>query len=49
MKEYLFKEWKYNNIPKRYHLFDEWFSNLTENQKLYYAAYSVGKKSPYTN
>ena len=29
--------------------FDTWIENLTENQILYYNAYSKGKKSPYAN
>ena len=32
-----------------YKYFDTWIENLTENQILYYIAYSKGKKSPYAN
>ena len=47
MKEYLQKEWRYNVAPKYQHLFEQWFQNLTEQQKLYFQAYSLGKKSPF--
>ena len=47
IKEYLWGEFKFNNMPKYYHYFDEWFNNLTENQLLYYNAYSNGFKTPY--
>lgn len=47
MKEYLYKEWKYNNLTKYYHLFDSWFESLTKTQLMYYKAYSEGKKSPF--
>ncbi len=47
MKEYLQKEWRYNVAPKYQHLFDQWFQNLTEQQKLYFQAYSLGQKSPF--
>lgn len=47
MKEYLYNEWRLNNNLKYLHLFDEWFSNLTDIQKLYFTAYSEGKKTPY--
>ena len=44
------KEWcKENfyrcNIPKYRKYFDEWWHNLTLPQKLYYYAYSKGKKT----
>ena len=48
MKEYLYKEWISNNHIKYIHLFEEWFNNLTETQKLYYSSYSSGNKSPFT-
>lgn len=47
MKEYLQKEWRYNVAPKYQHLFVQWFQNLTEQQKLYFQAYSLGQKSPF--
>lgn len=49
LKEYLWNEWKYNTLPKYYHLFEEWFKNLTDNQILYYTAYAKGLKTPYLN
>ena len=47
MKEYLYNEWRMNNHPRYLHLFEEWYKNLTDNQKLYYRAYAEGKKSPF--
>ncbi len=47
LKDYLWNEFRYNVHPKYYKYFEEWFSNLTENQILYYTAYSQSKKSPY--
>ena len=47
MKEYLYNEWRLCNNSKYLHLFDEWYKNLTENQMLYYKAYSEGKKTPF--
>lgn len=32
LKEYLKKEWKYNNHNKYQKYFDEWVKNLTNNQ-----------------
>ena len=49
VKQYLWAEFKFNNLPKYYKYFDTWIENLTENQILYYNAYSKGKKSPYAN
>ena len=49
VKQYLWAEFKFNNLPKYYKYFDTWIENLTENQILYYVAYSKGKKSPYAN
>ena len=49
VKQYLWTEFKFNNLPKYYKYFDNWLENLTENQILYYTAYSKGKKSPYAN
>lgn len=49
VKQYLWTEFKFNNLPKYYKYFDTWIENLTENQILYYIAYSKGKKSPYAN
>ena len=44
VKQYLWTEFKFNNHPKYYKYFDTWIENLTENQILYYNAYSKGKK-----
>ena len=49
LRQYLWTEFKFNNLPKYYKYFDTWIENLTENQILYYNAYSKGKKSPYAN
>lgn len=49
VKQYLWVEFKFKNLPKYYKYFDTWIENLTENQILYYIAYSKGKKSPYVN
>ena len=37
----------FNNLKKYYKYFEEWFDNLTENQLLYYKAYSKGLKTPF--
>ena len=47
LKEYLWNEFKLNNIPKYYKYFDEWFNNLTYTQLLYYNCYSKNLKSPF--
>ena len=47
MKEYLWKEFRYNVHSKYYKFFEEWYNNLTDNQIIYYTAYSMGLKSPY--
>ena len=49
VKQYLWNEFKFNNLPKYYKYFDTWIENLTENKILYYNAYRKGKKSPYAN
>jgi hypothetical protein len=36
LKTYLMQEWLKNNSPKYYNYFDEWYCNLTDNQKLYF-------------
>lgn len=36
VKQYLWTEFKFNNLPKYYKYFDAWIENLTENQILYY-------------
>ena len=45
VKKYLWEEFRRNNIPKFYKYFDEWVENLTEDQILFYGAYSEGKKT----
>ena len=45
LKEYLWNEFKFNNIQKYYNYFDTWVDNLTENQMLYYEAYRKGNKT----
>lgn len=47
LKEYLWMIFKMNNIPKYYKYFEEWISNLTENQIVYYTAYMNNNKSPW--
>lgn len=36
LKEFLWKEWKFNTLPKYYKYFDEWINNLTESQMTFY-------------
>lgn len=47
LKDYLWDEFKRSNHPKYYKYFEVWFSNLTENQILYYTAYSKQLKTPF--
>jgi len=47
LKEYLKKDFDWNNHKKYRKYFDEWYSNLTENQLLYYKAYANGQKTPF--
>lgn len=47
LKEYLYREWRYNVLPKYLKYFDEWYSNLTEWQRIFFTAYMQGKKTPY--
>ena len=46
VKQYLWKEFRCNNIPKYHKYFDEWLENLTDDQIKFYTAYSEGKKTP---
>ncbi len=47
LKNYLEKEFN-RTVHKKYrHLFEQWFSKLTDNQIMYYTAYMQGKKSPF--
>ena len=45
VKQYLWEEFKRNNIPKFYKYFDEWIESLTEAQIVFYSAYAEGKKT----
>ena len=47
LKDYLKKEFDWSNHKKYRVRFEEWYSNLTENQLLYYEAYSRGAKTPW--
>lgn len=47
LKEYLKKDFDWNNHKKYRKYFDEWYSNLTENQLLYYKSYANGQKTPF--
>lgn len=47
LKEYLYNEWRYNCYKKYLIYFENWYENLTENQKLYYIAYKNSKKTPF--
>lgn len=47
LMQYLWMEFSYSNIPKYYKYFEEWFSNLTDNQILFYTAYMNRLKTPY--
>lgn len=48
LKEYLFKEFRFNNHVKYVGRFDEWYDKLTLNQKMYYYAYAKGSKTPFS-
>lgn len=45
VKKYLWEEFRRNSLPKYYKYFDEWIKNLTDEQILFYTAYSEGKKT----
>jgi len=47
LKQYLWIEFHHSTVPKYYKYFEEWFSNLTENQILFYTAYMNGLKTSY--
>lgn len=47
LKQWLKKDFEWNNHKKYRMYFDEWYSNLTENQLLYYESYSKGQKTPF--
>ena len=46
LKEYLWNEFKFNNSPKYYKYFEDWYKNLTDNQRIFYMAYMKGLKTP---
>ena len=46
VKQYLWEEFRRNNIPKYHKYFDEWIKNLTDKQIIFYKAYAKGKKTP---
>ena len=45
VKKYLWEEFRRNSLPKYYKYFDDWIENLTDEQILFYTAYSEGKKA----
>lgn len=47
LKEYLREQFKRTAHPKYRHLFEEWYKNLTDAQRMYFNAYKDGKKSPF--
>ena len=47
LKQWLKKDFEWNNHKKYRKYFDTWCENLTDNQILYYDAYSKGQKTPY--
>lgn len=49
LKQYLWNEWKYN-VHKKYcknEIFEQWYSNITDNQKIYFECYMNGRKTPF--
>lgn len=46
---YLWQEFAKNNIPKYYKYFEQWVSNLTNEQIVYFIAYYDGHKTTITN
>lgn len=45
LREYLWNEWKYN-VHKRYlKYFDEWYENITEEQRQFFETYRNGNKT----
>ena len=43
LKEYIWQDFRKNNITKYYKYFDEWYNNLTDNQKYYWSLRMTGK------
>lgn len=45
LKSYLWQEFIKNNLPKYYKYFEQWVSNLTDNQVAYFTAYMSERKT----
>lgn len=45
LKSYLWGEYSRNNLPKYYKYFEQWVSNLTDNQVAYFTAYMSEHKT----
>ena len=45
LREYLWSEWKKNNHSKYWKYFEEWFNNITPNQRIFFIAWSKGNKT----
>lgn len=45
LKSYLWQEFSKNNLPKYYRYFEQWISNLTYNQIVYFTAYLTEHKT----
>lgn len=45
LKSYLWQEFNKNNLPKYYKYFEQWVSNLTDNQVAYFTAYMSEHKT----
>ena len=45
LKSYLWQEFNKNNLPKYYKYFEQWVSNLTDNQVAYFTAYMLNLKT----
>lgn len=45
LKSYLWQEFSKNNLPKYYKYFEQWVSNLTDNQIAYFTAYMLERKT----
>lgn len=49
LKSYLWQEFSKNNLPKYYQYFEQWISNLTNEQIVYFTVYCGRHKSPFSN
>ena len=45
VKKYLWEEFRRNSLPKYYKYVEDGIENLTDEQILFYTAYSEGKKT----